>query len=73
VTRLVDSFRELITPTSGLSLVADLLDSIENGRIATGPADGHPVDATVTCTATDYIRISHRPDVGRPAYAAPGS
>jgi hypothetical protein len=50
-----------------------LLATIENGRLATGPGDGLPVDATVTCSTSDYIRILHRPVAGRPAYAAPAS
>lgn len=50
-----------------------LLASISNGRLATGPEDGQPVDATVTAGAPDYIRILHRPAAGRPAYTAPGS
>jgi ferredoxin len=48
-----------------------LLATVENGKLATGPLDGLPADATVHCERPDYIRILHRPVDGRPACTPP--
>ena len=48
-----------------------LLASTVNGKLSTGPLDDLPVDATVSCHASDYIKLLHRPVAGRPAYTDP--
>jgi ferredoxin len=50
-----------------------LLASVENGHLTTGPGGDRPVDATVASDAPDYIKILHRPALGRPDPAAPAS
>jgi ferredoxin len=50
-----------------------LLASLDKGTLTTGPLDDAPVDATVVCEASDYIRILHSPIAGRPGYTAPES